>query len=563
MMRRLVSLAAAALLVGACGSTTVVYVTPAPTAAVGAVQVSTQTAAPAASPASSQGSGTGTGSAGGGSSASGLPRAIAATVRIYMYQNATDDQPYASGSGTIISPDGYILTNSHVASPSAPGLAVQYGDPNMGKVGKLVILMTQTEDAAPVPKFQASLVAVDGYLDVAVIKIDKTADGQPVDGSTLNLPNVKVGDSDAMHIGDRVTIVGFPGIGGDTVTEDTGDVSGFISDDRIGDRAWIKTSAIVYHGNSGGLAENAAGELIAIPTRLPDFGVAGAPGGFSLLRPSKLALPVIQAATSGQQYGDSKYVVPSTGQEQAAVAGWLDPSDTGCSSPDPQLVLPVGVQRLAAAVSWSGIAPNEDVMFIWVADTGSGAKPLYKDTLRWTAGSSGACYPESLSTADGFPEGKYTLGVFAGPNLEQIAQASITVAGQTAQGGNGGTGGTGTGGTGTGGTGGTGGTTAQGVVLTGRLVNTSTGRPIAGGLFVALLPGTDIAAWLKNPADAQAAAWGKTGADGVFTANGPLEIGQTYPIVIAAKGYKALTGNFAVDANTASDQGDIGLAPTG
>jgi hypothetical protein len=363
-----------------------------------------------------------------------------------------------------------------------------------------------------------------------------------------------------------VTIVGFPGIGGDTVTEATGDVAGFISDDRIGDRAWIKTSAIVYHGNSGGLAENANGELIGIPTRAPDFAASSAPGGYSLLRASKWTLPIIKAAESGQDYGPSKYVVPATGQEQAQIAGWLDPADTGCTSADPKRVLSAGIQRLGASISWSGFAANEDVLFLWLQDTGSGANVIYRSMQRWTGAPSGTCLPEALTTADGFPPATYGLAIFAGPTLKQMAQAQVTVGNaQTAQGGGTTPGGTTPGGTTPGGTtpGGTtpGGTNTSGVVVSARFLDTTTGKPIANALFFALVPGTDPATWFKNPVDSQVAAFGQSGADGRFTVNAALSFGKTYPLVLYAKGYTARAVNLPVDQNLPADLGDIGMAP--
>ena len=260
-MKRFLILAAAAAIVTGCSVPTVVETTPAPLPSAAILPIGLPTAvAPTGNPAPS-------------TNPSGPANTIAATVQILMYQNANDplEAAFAAGSGTIISADGLILTNAHVAAPDAPGLAVQYADPSFEPIGKLVIMMTVAEDQRPVPTYQASLIAVDGYLDIAVIQIDRTADGAPLTPGSLNLPFVEVGDSDAVHIGDQVTIIGFPSIGGDTITVARGDVSGFVGDERIGDRSWIKTSAIVYRGNSGGLAANDAGQLVGIPTRIPVY----------------------------------------------------------------------------------------------------------------------------------------------------------------------------------------------------------------------------------------------------------------------------------------------------
>ena len=84
----------------------------------------------------------------------------------------------------------------------------------------------------------------------------------------LRLPTVPLGDSDAMQLGDRLAIFGYPGIGGETVTFTSGNVSGFTGDKNVrSHRAWIKTDATIAGGNSGGTAVNQAGQLVGVPTQ--------------------------------------------------------------------------------------------------------------------------------------------------------------------------------------------------------------------------------------------------------------------------------------------------------
>jgi S1-C subfamily serine protease len=145
-----------------------------------------------------------------------------------------------------------------------------------------------------------------------------------VNYAALNLPVVPLGDSDALAIGDDLIILGYPGIGGATITLTSGKVAGFTAQGGLGDRAFIKTSATIAGGNSGGLAANTAGELVGIPTQL---GYGGddqfvdcrvlvdtngdgrvderddcvPTGGFiNALRPVNLALPLIERAKAGQ-----------------------------------------------------------------------------------------------------------------------------------------------------------------------------------------------------------------------------------------------------------------------
>ncbi len=96
--------------------------------------------------------------------------------------------------------------------------------------------------------------------------IISTTDGKAV--KNLNLPFVPLGDSDKLELGDVVSIFGYPGIGGETVTFTSGSVAGFTSESGVqGNRAWIKTDAVIAGGNSGGTAVDDDGKLVGIPTQ--------------------------------------------------------------------------------------------------------------------------------------------------------------------------------------------------------------------------------------------------------------------------------------------------------
>lgn len=217
------------------------------------------------------------------------------------------------GSGTIISRDGLILTNAHVVLSD-----------RFYVVKDLIVALTVAQDAPPVDTYYASIVQVDANLDVAVIKPRTDMNGNNLDYQNLRLPMVPLGDSDALKLGDPLVIIGYPGIGGETVTLTSGVVSGFTSEEPYGNRAFIKTSATIAGGNSGGLAVNTAGELVGIPTQvgsgdvnevvdcraLADTNRDGViddndscvpTGGFiNALRPIKLTLPYVTAARAGQ-----------------------------------------------------------------------------------------------------------------------------------------------------------------------------------------------------------------------------------------------------------------------
>ncbi len=225
--------------------------------------------------------------------------------------------PKWTGSGTIVSPDGLILTNCHVAYPRA-----MWNDPEFDR-DVLIVSLTIRSDQPPQPTYLAEVVQYDPQLDLAVIRVTHTLDGSPVNRASLNLPTVPLGDSDELEIGDPITIFGYPGIGGETITLTSGDVSGFTLERGVNGRAWIKTDATIAGGNSGGTAVDDSGLLIGVPTqggagstdrivdcryiadtngdgKIDENDTCVPMGGFiNALRPVNLAKPLIEAAARG------------------------------------------------------------------------------------------------------------------------------------------------------------------------------------------------------------------------------------------------------------------------
>jgi S1-C subfamily serine protease len=163
-----------------------------------------------------------------------------------------------TGSGTIVHPQGIILTNCHVANPRAMGMSSPPAD-------RLGISITEESDRAPALSYFAQVVAYNADLDLAVIRITHDVKGRSI--KRLNLPCVTLGDSDDLDLGDRISIFGYPGIG-ETVTFTAGNVAGFSKEDSVrSPRGWIKTDATIAGGNSGGTAVNQHGRLVGVPTQ--------------------------------------------------------------------------------------------------------------------------------------------------------------------------------------------------------------------------------------------------------------------------------------------------------
>ena len=152
------------------------------------------------------------------------------TVNFYG-QTATST---ASGSGFIISEDGYIITNNHVVSGAET----------------LTVIMTSGEE------YEAQLIGTDAENDVALIKIDAT-----------DLPTVSIGDSDDIEVGEQVAAIGNP-LGELTNTLTVGYVSAL--DREINENgtpiSMFQTDCVINSGNSGGPIFDMHGNVIGITT---------------------------------------------------------------------------------------------------------------------------------------------------------------------------------------------------------------------------------------------------------------------------------------------------------
>jgi serine protease Do len=167
------------------------------------------------------------------------------------------------GSGVIVSPDGYIVTNNHVVE-GATDVKVTLSDRRI---------------------LTAKVVGTDPLTDLAVIKIDGT-----------NLPNIPIGDSSALHPGQTVLAFGNPYGFRFTVTR--GIVSALnrpnpYADDRRKPGQFIQTDAAINPGNSGGPLVNARGEVVGINTFL--ISPSGTFSGMGFAIPTQIVSPVVQS----------------------------------------------------------------------------------------------------------------------------------------------------------------------------------------------------------------------------------------------------------------------------
>ncbi|MBX9859292.1 MAG: Do family serine endopeptidase [Sphingomonas sp.] len=179
-------------------------------------------------------------------------------------------QAQSLGSGFLVSPDGYVVTNNHVVAPGARGATVD----------SITVILTDRKE------YKAKLIGRDPASDLALLKIDAT-----------NLPFVKFGDSTKARVGDWIIAIGNPFGIGSTVT--AGIISALHRSTGAGgayDR-FIQTDAAINQGNSGGPMFDLSGNVIGINSQI--FSQSGGNIGIGFAIPAEEAKPIIETLMKG------------------------------------------------------------------------------------------------------------------------------------------------------------------------------------------------------------------------------------------------------------------------
>lgn len=182
----------------------------------------------------------------------------------YREERKQEQFLFSTGSGVILSEDGYIVTNLHVIKGA----------------DEVHITMNDKRD------YKADLVGYDAQTDLALLKIEEE-----------NLPFLKFGDSDLLELGEWVLAIGNPFRLSTTVT--AGIVSAKARNinllqgrDRTAIESFIQTDAAVNPGNSGGALVNLNGELVGINTAIAS--PTGSFAGYSFAIPSSLVQKIVE-----------------------------------------------------------------------------------------------------------------------------------------------------------------------------------------------------------------------------------------------------------------------------
>lgn len=224
------------------------------------------------------------------------------TVKLYTLDDELNI--VAMGSGTIINEEAYILTNFHCVG-TENGL--------INSEGYVAVALTDDIKKNIQPKYIAQYRSGAPELDLAVLKIVSDLNWNKVSAPDLNFVPVKIADSDKVKLGEEISILGYPGVGGETITFTSGSVSGFVDDDNDSVVDWIKTDAAVNHGNSGGTAVNQRGEMIGIPTAK----FVGKDNDMMFyLKPVNQAVPIVEKAMAMGDIPDFPKPVESKESQQ-------------------------------------------------------------------------------------------------------------------------------------------------------------------------------------------------------------------------------------------------------
>lgn len=204
-----------------------------------------------------------------------------AVVGIECYAFGNSFTPSSSGSGIIMTADGYIVTNAHVVEDAA---------------GITVVL--ENGDA-----YAAELIGADSDTDLAVLKIEAS-----------NLTYVEFGNSDELERGDRVIAIGNPGgtvLAGSTTGGMVSGLNRNINSSSPYSTSYIQVDAAINPGNSGGALVNEYGQVVGINSaKIAETDYEGI--GFAI--PINEALPIIQEL---MQYGHV------TGRAALGIQGYM------------------------------------------------------------------------------------------------------------------------------------------------------------------------------------------------------------------------------------------------
>ncbi len=368
-----------------------------------------------------------------------IEQLTASTVQLFGLDD--DLLPVCAGSGVIVGADGTILTNAHVVTSGE--------DCRFSTVGVAV-----TVDAAEPPEllYVAEVVALGPGLDLAVLRVTGPISDEVDAPWPTTFDPAPLGDSDTVELGDSVRILGYPVIGGETITLTTGTVSGFTSQVGLGNRALIKTDATISAGNSGGMAVDPEGRVIGIPTRarasdvgpavdcrpiedtnedgeIDDDDTCVSVGGFlNGIRPINLSLSLLAAAGVTDSAADAPVGTPVDlgGVVLSNPRFSLDVVDD--EPIDRVRSAPAGIPKLCFFFDWNGIPTGAIWDGVWYIDDELQSGPSAYVDQSWAMEADGEPFWLCIEAEDesGLDAGIYELAFVLDGTLMFVEAFEIT-----------------------------------------------------------------------------------------------------------------------------------------
>lgn len=255
------------------------------------------------------------------------------------------EREHSLGSGVIVNPDGYILTNNHVIEGASD-----------------IEVFTQNKR-----KFRAKLIGTDPRTDVAVLKID----------ATQKLPFLTLGDSRNLKVGDMVFAVGDPFGVGETATMGIVSATGRGFGGAIEHyEDFIQTDAAINPGNSGGALLDIHGDLIGINTAIINGG-GGGNAGVGVAIPINMVRKVMeQIADYGKVVrGQLGVTVQSVDADMAKAFGLPQGGGALVAEVTPgSAAAKAGIERGDVILELNGQAVNEpDDLSVRISETAPGS----------------------------------------------------------------------------------------------------------------------------------------------------------------------------------------------
>ena len=173
-----------------------------------------------------------------------------------------DRRSLSLGSGVVVSPDGYVVTNSHVVGE------------DIRRIREVTLALADKREV------RGRVIGTDPTTDIALVKID-----------VAGLPAVRWGDSSQLQVGEWVLAIGSPFQLSQTVTAGIVSATGRSNIGFTDYEDFIQTDAAINPGNSGGALINSRGELVGINTGI--FSQSGGYQGIGFAVPSNLASRVV------------------------------------------------------------------------------------------------------------------------------------------------------------------------------------------------------------------------------------------------------------------------------